>query len=172
MSEATFQYCPSCGGAALTHQPPREYRCEGCGWHFFFNAAAAAGAILLCNDELMLGVRREDPDAGKLDIIGGFIDFDETAEEGLRRELREELGLAISPEQLTYFCSVPNHYHFDGVLYHTLDIIYTVRFETRPAVAPADDLADVVWMRIEDIEDDQLAFDSTREALRRFAQTR
>lgn len=133
------------------------------------NAAAAAGAILVCQEDILLGVRRHDPAAGKLDIIGGFIDFDETAEDGLVRELREELGLNIAPKQLAYFCSVPNHYRFDGVLYHTLDIIYTCTFETRPAVTPADDLADVVWTQPRDLDENTLAFDSSRRALKRFA---
>ncbi len=169
MSDATFQHCPSCGRAGLKHLPPREYRCEGCGWHFFFNAAAAAGALLLCDGELMLGIRREEPDAGKLDIIGGFIDFDETAEDGLARELREELGLDVPTDAFDYFCTVPNRYLFDGVLYHTLDLIYLCEFDARPHVTPADDLADVVWMKPADIDEGQLAFASTRRALQHFA---
>jgi hypothetical protein len=63
---------------------------------------------------------------------------------------------------------VPNHYHFDGVLYHTLDLIYLCEFDARPSVTPADDLADVVWLGANEIDEAQLAFESTRRALRLF----
>ncbi|MBS3821225.1 MAG: NUDIX domain-containing protein [Phycisphaerae bacterium] len=170
MPVALFHYCPACGEAPIGHLPPREYHCGQCGYHFFFNAAAAAGAIITCGNELLLGVRKRPPAEGQWDFVGGFIDFEETAEEGLAREIREELGITVAEDQLTYVCSQPNTYLFDGVTYNTLDLLFVCDFAEKPGVTPADDLAGVVWVPIDRVDEAKLAFRSTRAALERFRQ--
>ena len=91
-----FQYCPKCGRGPVS--PPLEpvVRCAACGFVFFFNPAAAAGAFLHDHNGRLLFLRRaKDPARGKLALAGGFVDYHETAEAGLRREIREEIGLEV-----------------------------------------------------------------------------
>ena len=45
--------------------------------------------------ELLVVTRNRDPAKGTWDLPGGFLDPGETYEQGLRRELREELNLDI-----------------------------------------------------------------------------
>lgn len=168
MDRPLFAYCPGCGTPEIHKRRPKEYHCPACGYHFFWNAAAAAGAILRCGDELLFGVRAREPARGAWDLVGGFIDFGESAEHGLAREIREELGLDVAPEQMRYFCSLPNTYTFDNITYNTLDLIYVCELPERPEVRPADDLADVAWAPIASADYRNLGFVSTQEAVRRY----
>ncbi len=54
------------------------------------------GALLVRDGEVLLGRRADDRDwlPGAWDLIGGHVRADETAQDALRRELREELGIA------------------------------------------------------------------------------
>ena len=59
----------------------------------------SAGAIIVTHDKRILLQRRDDK-AGQLGVFGGFLEAGETAVEALCRELREELGAHVSPDEL------------------------------------------------------------------------
>lgn len=62
------------------------------------HSVSVAGAVV--NDESrVLAIRRRDN--GHWEPPGGVLELDETIEEGLVREIREETGLTVRPEQLT-----------------------------------------------------------------------
>src|SRR5208337_901997 len=90
----TFRFCPGCGAEGIAVRADRSILCKQCGFHFYFNAAAAvAGLIEDDKGRLLMTVRAHDPAKGALDLPGGFVDFDETAEDALKREVKEELSL-------------------------------------------------------------------------------
>ncbi len=161
-----IRFCPRCGSSQIYWTSPKELRCRSCTNVFFFNSAAAAGAIVSCRDHILLAVRRDDPGRDLLDLPGGFIDPGESAEEGLHRELAEELGLRVPT--LTYLGSFPNRYPYRGILYYTLDIVFYVRLATRPRLVPNDDVTDFVWVQSAQIDFDRLAFASVKNALHKF----
>jgi hypothetical protein len=89
-----FRFCPRCGHS---RQPENQGQCplscSGCGLVFYFNPTVAAAAFVFDPEGKILLIRRaKDPSAGKLGVPGGFIDIGESAEEGLRREVSEEVG--------------------------------------------------------------------------------
>ncbi len=148
---------------------PKSFSCEECGFTLFINAVAAVAAIIQYDDSILATVRAEDPDAGKLDLPGGFVDHGETAEQALRRELEEELNLKeIMP---SYFGTYPNIYPYGSVTYHTLDLIFTVKLRTMPDITPADDVASIKWIKKSQLEIQQFAFSSIRAALSEFTKT-
>ena len=64
-------------------------------------------------------------------LIGGGIDFGESASAALRREIREELDLAIlKPELLTV---TENIFTFNGLPGHEIIFLYRVRFKSKKA---------------------------------------
>lgn len=92
-------FCPQCGHAYHdTGSWPR--RCVPCGKEQFRNPIPVS-VVLLPIDDGILAVRRAiPPAAGKLALPGGFVNWGETWREAGAREVLEETGLSISPQEL------------------------------------------------------------------------
>ena len=161
-----ISHCPGCGSDLLSWPTPKNFHCRACGFVLYLNIAAAVAVIMECRGKILFGVRRHEPGEGMLDLPGGFADAGETAEEAVRREVREELGIDL-PE-INYLFSIPNRYPYRGMVYDTLDLIFLARFDEPPAVQAADDLAEAVWVDRCAVEYDRIAFVSLREAVRRY----
>ena len=149
--------------------------CAACGWCFFRNPAAAAAVLLEVPPppeapgdplRLLLVRRSRPPGEGLLGIPGGFVDDGETAEEAARRELREELRLELPPAPLNFLCTAPNTYPCRGVVYATLDTVFTAPLPAMPDWHDPAEIAAVVPHDPFEVGDEELAFDATRAALR------
>ena len=157
-----MKFCPECGQTSVSRFS-KSFACRECGFTLFLNAAAAVAAIIEYDGSILATVRACSPDAGRLDLPGGFVDNQETAEQALGRELKEELSLqTIAP---VYFGSYPNLYPYKARTYHTLDLIFTVKLMTLPSLAPADDVASIRWIKTSELEVQDFAFSSVRSAV-------
>ncbi len=165
-----FRFCPHCGHEPLGGNHTRAIRCEACGFQYYLNTATASGAFVFYDDKLILCIRARDPGRGKLDVPGGFIEYDETVEQGLQREIREELNLETG--DYSYLASAPNDYYYAGVLYKVTDIFFTCMTSTINTLNAADDVADYRLMKPEDVNPDDFAFPSTRLAFRQLLSVR
>ncbi len=136
-----LKFCPKCGSSEFKVSGERSLKCDGCGFHFFINASAAVAA-LVTNDtgKLMLVTRGVEPDYGKLDLPGGFVDPGETVENAVHRELKEELGLKI--KSMRYLGSAPNEYIFSEYSVFTIDFAFEVIAESLENLKPMDDILD------------------------------
>lgn len=86
--------------------------------------------LLPIKDEGILLVRRATSDGfGKLALPGGYLDLGESWQEGAARELREETGIQISPDDVHFF-SVENTDDKSHIL------IFCQGPETSPAEIP------------------------------------
>ena len=164
MNQTLFRYCPSCKSASFRQISFKEYKCRTCGFNYFVNVATAVAALLIWQDRLLLSIRKNPPAAGMLDLPGGFVDPCETAEEGLKRELLEELDLKVN--DLRYLCSYPNRYDYNGVCYHTLDLFYQKTFDHKPRLCPRDDILDAQWVNTTRIDYSAIAFSSMRNGIK------
>jgi ADP-ribose pyrophosphatase YjhB (NUDIX family) len=162
---ADFNHCPRCGAASLSKHDGRAVRCADCDFQFYFNCATSAAAFIFHQGKLLMGVRGKDPQQGMLDFPGGFVEFDETAEDALAREVHEELNVKLT--SLAYLTSVPNDYWFAGVLYKTTDLYFVCEIEDISSLKAMDDVTGFLLAAPEDIEPRQLAFASGRIALQR-----
>ncbi|WP_167608671.1 NUDIX domain-containing protein [Maribellus sediminis] len=134
-----LKYCPKCGSEKFKPSGERSLKCGACGFHFFINASAAVAALVADDTgKLMLVTRGVEPDYGKLDLPGGFVDPMETVEDAVRRELHEELGLKVT--QLEYLFSLPNEYEFSGYKVFTLDFAFKVQVESIENLKAMDDI--------------------------------
>ena len=62
--------------------------CSNCGFTYYQNPSSSTAAFILNSKEELLVVRRgKEPAKGTLDLPGGFVDNEETAEQGMIREI-------------------------------------------------------------------------------------
>lgn len=64
---------------------------------------AAAGLLIIQNRKLLLAYSRNKQ---CFYLPGGKIDDHETPEEGLCREIEEELNVQLKPQELSYYCHI------------------------------------------------------------------
>jgi NAD+ diphosphatase len=155
-----FRYCPKCGAAALRVVDTKLLRCAACGFELYLNVAAAVAGVMVDEQgRMVVLVRGKEPGKGRWDLPGGFVDPGETAEDALRREVREEIGLDVTA--LRYLGSWPNVYEYMGVRYRTLDLGFVCQArEVARAQPMEDEIAEVLLLRPEEIDLERFAFRS------------
>ena len=112
----------------------------------------------------------KDPAKGALDLPGGFVDMDETGEEGMAREVKEETGLDAT--EVKYQFSYPNLYLYSGFMVHTLDMFYEVKVKDDTHIEAMDDAEESFWIPLSRLNPDEFAFDSIRKGLHRYLETK
>ena len=166
-----FQYCPSCASKNIQFKG-NKFLCPDCGFCYYHNTAAATGCVIQSGEKLLLMVRGQEPAKGKLEFPGGFVDPGEGVLEGLCRELQEELGWQPPVSTgFTFLASFPNIYPYKNIVYNICDMFFTV---SAPGLTEKDlnpdarEVADLRFMRLDEIKNEDLAFDSHRWALEAF----
>ena len=159
-----FRFCPVCGSTDFAENNFKSKHCAACGFTYYANPCSATVAFVRDSQGRLLVARRaKEPAKDTSDLPGGFVDMDETAEEGLRREIMEETGMEV--EQARYLFSIPNRYLYSGLVVHTLDMFSEVRVkEGRQAVA-ADDVASLTWQPLEEVRPEDFGLDSIRQGV-------
>lgn len=160
-----FNYCPNCS-TATTGSDNFPFRCQHCGFTYYHNTASAVAAIIVCDDEILLTQRAKEPGKGKWDLPGGFVDHNEKLEDALTRELKEELGIDVAENEMSYFCSEPNVYEYKGVTYQTCDAVFVVRVKEKMMLSKEkQEIMGFEWCKRENINLEDFAFDSLRKAV-------
>jgi ADP-ribose pyrophosphatase YjhB (NUDIX family) len=92
-------HCSYCGSAFVADLPwPR--RCAACGNTSYLNPTPVAVVLLPVDGGLLMVRRSIPPHVGKLALPGGYINLGETWQEAGARELLEETGISIDPQEL------------------------------------------------------------------------
>jgi NAD+ diphosphatase len=154
-----FSHCPRCGKAGFKFDSIKKFFCAVCSFKFYINPAPAVAAILEAPDgKIALTKRKFDPQAGFYDLPGGFVDCMETAEDALRREVLEEVGVSVG--NMNYLASFTNEYVFEGISYFTCDFAFVCPMNDLSNLKPADDVEDVLVIDPKDIDFNIISFPS------------
>ena len=90
-----FKFCPICGSTHFEINNFKSKKCGSCGFTYYANPSSATVAFIMNEkDELLVVRRKNEPAKGTLDLPGGFVDMEETGEEGVMREVMEETDLS------------------------------------------------------------------------------
>ncbi|MGH7369125.1 MAG: NUDIX domain-containing protein [Candidatus Rokuibacteriota bacterium] len=162
------RHCMACGaGLRATRRDgvPR-WRCPRCGWIFYNNPVPATVAIVAGPRGILLCRRAAAPFRGSWDLAGGFLEADETPLQGLRRELKEELGARVRRARFRGFA--PDRYGPRG--FPVLGLVYAVRLAGR--IAAGSDVSEARWFPRSGIPWRRIGFASIRRALRDYLRPR
>ncbi len=162
----TFEYCPRCKSSAISFDDKKKFKCSACSFTYFHNVATAAATILEFDRKILFIKRAREPGKGKLDLPGGFVDPEETVEDGLNRELREELGITL--DKMKYLGSSPNVYKYKNVTYNTCDLFFYSKIESIPTEFDKTEISELVLINPEEIVPRDFAFKSTPKGLELF----
>jgi ADP-ribose pyrophosphatase YjhB (NUDIX family) len=159
-----FQFCPVCGGRLesrlIKRGEPERLVCSVCGFIFYLDPKIAVGTIIRTEDDHVVLVKRAiEPGYGKWVFPGGYVDRGEEVQLAAIREAREECGLDVRLERLI------NIYSYAG---RTPIIIVYLATAIGGALCADDECLDAAVFPPAEIPWNDLAFRSTREALRQY----
>ena len=102
MTHKKNSHCSYCGQPFREDQPwPRTCAC--CGNTSFLNSIPVAVALIPVDDGLLFVRRGIEPRKGKLTLPGSFINLGESWQEAGARQVLEETGVAIAPDEIREF---------------------------------------------------------------------
>jgi ADP-ribose pyrophosphatase YjhB (NUDIX family) len=149
---AGWRFCPRCASPLAVEN--EEAACPSCGFTAYAQSAPAVAAFIVEDGRTLLGLRAHEPDAGRWDLLGGFLEEGEVPVDGLRRELLEETGLEVEPG--AYLGAYVDLYGDGGTA--VLNLVFEGRV-LGGEMAPADDVAELRWFDLDDLPTrEELAF--------------
>jgi 8-oxo-dGTP diphosphatase len=110
------------------------------------------GAIIVKRGRVLLVERGKSPLKGYWSLPGGVLETGERLEEGIRREVLEETGLAVKPVRMVEIFERIMRDE-DGIPeYHYVLIDYLCRV-TGGTLTPADDVSRAEWVPLASLRD-------------------
>ncbi len=166
MLQPNYRFCPLCGGPLekrlLKAGEPERLVCRACGFVFYLDPKVAVIALVPLQGGVVMVRRGIEPGYGRWVIPGGFVDLGEPVEEAVVRETLEETHLNIRVNRLL------NVYSYRGR--QTVVLAYLTEYVSGELAAGDETLEARVFAPAE-IPWDQIAFTSTRDALREYLGT-
>ena len=159
-----FTHCPACGSDRFVPHNVKSKHCDNCGFTYYVNASAAVASFIVNEQGEMLVCRRgKEPAKGTLDLAGGFVDGNESAEEAIVREIAEELQAKVT--EVKYLFSLPNEYEYSGLTVPTLDMFFACTLEDTVKLIPSDDVADCFFVPLKEVKPELFGLKSIRKAV-------
>jgi ADP-ribose pyrophosphatase YjhB (NUDIX family) len=165
-----FNFCPRCGHElVLREKDDGRLRptCMNCKYTHYGNPALAVGVIVTDEQRrVCLILRGEEPRKGFWGLPAGFMEGDETAEQGAVRECLEETGLEVALDGLH---AVYSYQHANRKTSGLL-IVYRAHI-VGGAPQPGTDTTDVKFFALDEIDVEMLAFETHRHAIETLRET-
>jgi ADP-ribose pyrophosphatase YjhB (NUDIX family) len=158
-----FRYCPSCATLLEAGEEEGAMNCGKCGRHWYRNSAPTAGCTFVRDGKALVSRRGSEPEKGRLDIPGGFLQAGEDPIVGLKREIDEELGVTIDVDISDCISMTPHTYGDEGDFVLALGFIATL-VDGDPSAS--DDVAEILWVSLDELDGLDFAWPHDRELVR------
>jgi 8-oxo-dGTP diphosphatase len=124
--------------------------CPHCGR--FANRGVSIDAVIVRNGKVLLIQRGVEPNKGFWGTPGGYVEWDESTEQTVEREVKEETGLVVTGTKLVGVYSSPDRHPRQ-----VINLVYLAQVEDG-APRHGDDATDAQWFDLDDLPE-QMALD-------------
>lgn len=169
MKITLYSFCPNCGSDALKKINQQQQHCQKCKKNHYFNQRPCIGAFIIENNNILLARRNMDPYNGWWDIPGGFMNIDETPQQAIIREVKEEIGLDITVTRLINF--YPDVYDYKNVFIPTLNMYFLCTIKDNKEIKLSEEMKDFKWFPLKELPSN-IAFKNAREAFKDYFQNK
>jgi 8-oxo-dGTP diphosphatase len=163
-----YSHCPVCG-RVIASRARDVLICGACGFHFYLNSKPCVGAVIVKKisgqDHILLTRRAIEPWKGWWDLPGGFLGNGESPEDGVKRELEEELG--VEAFNLRLLSVQMGEYPRDDLAEEarfTLTVYFICDVPADAVLTPADDVSEARWFPLAGLPE-EVAFEANRRAI-------
>ncbi|MCL6096420.1 MAG: NUDIX hydrolase [Patescibacteria group bacterium] len=125
-------------------------RCPHCGR--YANRGVSIDAVIIKDNKVLLIQRGTEPNKGFWGIPGGYVGWDESAEDTVKREVKEETNLDVQKLRLVGVYSSPDRHPKQ-----VINVVYLAEV-TNGQLKHGDDALDAKWVNQDELPD-KLAFD-------------
>jgi ADP-ribose pyrophosphatase YjhB (NUDIX family) len=150
----------ACAGPSVRAVPAGDDRarltCPDCGFVVYENPKIVVGAVCSWEGRLLLCRRAIEPSRGLWTLPAGFLELNETTEDGIRREAWEEARARIALDGLLAVYNIPR--------ISQVQLIYRARLLSAD-VAPGPESLEVMLAGWEEIPWPEIAFPTVRWSL-------
>jgi len=158
-----MNYCGNCGHSITIQVPDGDDRerhcCNSCGSIHYFNPRIIVACLPVWEGKIMLCRRGIEPRKGYWTLPGGFMELNETTEDGAIRETWEETKAEVEIERLQGIYNMPQ---INQVYFVYLAKMKSAHYEITPESTEIElvDPKDIPW--------DKLAFRVMKKVLEQF----
>jgi len=162
-----MKFCSHCGKKVSLQIPEgdnlQRFVCDSCGMIHYQNPKIVTGTIPEWGDQILLCRRAIEPRKGYWTLPAGFMENQESAEIGARRETLEETGLSVDIDGLYALFNIPH-----------ISQVYLMFRASMPSTdfGPTSESLEVKLFDEADIPWDELAFVVMQETLKRYFKDR
>lgn len=139
-----MKYCPACGSPLSLAKTENAIECAKCGKIYFPRIEPCVIVLISSGDEILL-LRHRNRNQNTFACLAGFIEVGETAEQAVRREIREEVGLEV--KNLRYVGS--QGWPFPDQLM----LAFTAEYESGEIKLQADEISEAKWFKRDELPD-------------------
>lgn len=142
--ERTTRFCPVCATPTEHAQDERAKRCPSCDFTQYPRVSPAI-IVLIYREGQVLLTRQPQWPKGRYSLVAGFVEPGESLEACVRREVAEEVGVALS--EVRYLGSQPWPFP------HQLMCGFVARYHDGELAIDTSELEDAAWFDLEALPD-------------------
>lgn len=151
-----MNFCSECGAAVSRQSVPgdnvQRFVCSGCS-KTHYQSPHMLVATYVCVGSSVLWIKRGTaPAIGKWAMPGGYVECDETPQAAASRELEEETGVVVAPENMIPV-SVSSILHVSQT-----HLVFRCHLDTCPESFTTEEATECSWFTQDDLPWDELAF--------------